>query len=123
MRLLASLVILGAAFAALLITPVESRLFGLDHQAFAGAAALAALLVFLLARTRASDLARVVGSALVWAALLVALTGVYAYRFEAADFFGRITSELMPSEPEVGTRRRGDRQSPIERRVFRRGES
>ena len=102
MRLLASLVILGAAFAALLITPVESRLFGLDHQAFAGAAALAALLVFLLApdagvRSRAGG-----RSALVWAALLVALTGVYAYRFEAADFFGRITSELMPSEPEVG---------------------
>ena len=101
MRLVAPLVVLGAALAALLMTPAESRLLGLDHHAFAGAAALAALLVFLLARTRASDLARVVGSALVWAALLVALTGVYARRFEAADFFGRIASELMPSEPEV----------------------
>ena len=38
----------------------------------------------------------------VWAALLVALTGAYAYRFEAADFLGRVAAELLPSEPQVG---------------------
>jgi aspartyl protease family protein len=30
------------------------------------------------------------------------LAGVYAYRFEAADFLDRMTAELMPSEPMVG---------------------
>ena len=60
------------------------------------------MLVFVLTSTRAADLARVIGSAAVWAALLVALTGAYAYRFEAADFLGRVAAELLPSEPEVG---------------------
>jgi aspartyl protease family protein len=34
--------------------------------------------------------------------VLVALTGAYTYRFEAADFLGRVASELLPSEPQVG---------------------
>jgi hypothetical protein len=37
-----------------------------------------------------------------WAALRIALTGVYAYRFEASEIVGRITGELFPSEPQVG---------------------
>ena len=36
-----------------------------------------------------------------WALLLIALTGVYAYRFEASAIVGRITGELLPSEPQV----------------------
>ena len=48
---------------------------------------------------RPSDVARVVSSVAVWAALFVALTGVYAYRYEAADFVDRVTAELIPSEP------------------------
>jgi aspartyl protease family protein len=91
MRLFAPLLILGAAVAVLLLTP-----------AFAATAALSALLVSILSWTRAADLARVVGSVAIWAALMIALTGAYAYRYEAADFFGRVASELMPSEPQVG---------------------
>ena len=34
--------------------------------------------------------------------LLIALTGVYAYRFEVSDIAGRIAGELFPSEPQVG---------------------
>jgi aspartyl protease family protein len=34
--------------------------------------------------------------------LLIALTGVYAYRFEASDIVGRIAGEFFPSEPQVG---------------------
>jgi hypothetical protein len=48
MRLLAPLIILGAALAALLLTPAATPILGLAHQAFAGAATLTALLVYLL---------------------------------------------------------------------------
>jgi aspartyl protease family protein len=102
MRLLAPLLILCGAFAVLLVTPAGTPILGLDHQAFAGAAALAAILIWFLSRTRAADLTRVVGSVAVWAMLLLALVGAYSYRFEATDFLGRVASELMPSEPEVG---------------------
>jgi len=102
MRVLAPLLILGAALAALLLTPAGTPILGLDHQAFAGAAALAALLVYLLRWTRVSDIARATGSLALWAMVLVALTGAYTYRFEAADFLGRVASELLPSEPQVG---------------------
>lgn len=102
MRLLLPLVILAAALVALLLTPAETRLFDLDHQGFAGAAGLVALLMYLLTWTRPADYARALGSIAVWAVALVALTGAYAYRFEAADFLGRVASELMPSEPQVG---------------------
>ena len=33
---------------------------------------------------------------------MIALTGVYAYRFEASDIVGRIAGEFFPSEPQVG---------------------
>ena len=102
MRVLAPLLVLGAALAALLLTPAGTPILGLDHQAFAGAAALAALLVYLLRWTRGSDIARATGSLALWAMVLVALTGAYTYRFEAADFLGRVASELLPSEPQVG---------------------
>ena len=102
MRLLAPLLILGAALAALVLTPAGTPILGLAHQAFAGAAALTALLVYLLRWTRASDIARATGSLALWAMVLLALTGAYTYRFEAADFLGRVASELLPSEPQVG---------------------
>jgi aspartyl protease family protein len=102
MRLIAPVAILGAALAVVFMTPAGTRVFGLDHQALVGSAALLALLVSIVSWTRAADLARVIGSVAVWAALLVVLTGAYAYRFEAADFLGRVASELMPSEPQVG---------------------
>ncbi len=37
-----------------------------------------------------------------WALLFIALTGVYAYRFEASAIVERIAGELFPSEPQVG---------------------
>jgi len=101
-RFVAPLFILAAAVVALVATPAEARIFGLDHRQLAAAAALVALLVSLTQGTRAADLARVLGSVAVWAVLIAALTGVYAYRFEASDFLGRLAGELMPSEPQVG---------------------
>lgn len=101
-RLVVPLLILAAAVIALVATPAEARILGLDHRQLAAAAALVSLLVYLTQWTRAADLARVLGSVAVWAAILVALTGVYAYRFEASDFLGRLAGELMPSEPQVG---------------------
>ena len=70
-----------------------------------------------LRSARPSDVARIVSAAAVWAALLIALTGVYAYRYEASDIAERIAGELFPSEPEVGQRRGGDRQSAARRRI------
>jgi aspartyl protease family protein len=88
------------------MTPPQTTLLGLDQRRFASAAIGAAILLWLvLSRVRSarpSDIARMVTSVAIWAALLIALTGVYAYRFEASDIVGRIAGELFPSEPEVG---------------------
>jgi aspartyl protease family protein len=35
-------------------------------------------------------------------ALILGLTGVYAYRFEAEDFAQRLMGELFPGEPQIG---------------------
>jgi aspartyl protease family protein len=106
MRLLGPFAVLAAALAVLLMTPPQSTLLGLDHQAFASAAiglsVLLALLVPALHSARAGDVARIIGAAATWAVLLIALTGVYAYRFEVSDFASRLAGELFPSEPEVG---------------------
>ena len=102
MSLVAPLLILGAALAALLLTPADAPLFGLDHQEFAGMAMGVALLVTFVARMRASNVARLLGSVAAWVAIVVLITGAYAYRYEAAEFFGRVATELMPSEPQVG---------------------
>jgi aspartyl protease family protein len=102
MRLILPLVILAAAVAALTLTPADARIAGLDHRTLAAGAGLAALLAYLVAGARPSDIARMVSSLAVWGLLLALLAGVYAYRFEAADFIDRMTAELMPSEPAVG---------------------
>ena len=106
MRFIVPVAVLAVAAAALLMTPPQTTLLGLDHRRFASAAIGAAILLWLvlsrLRSARPSDIARMVTSAAIWAALLIALTGVYAYRFEASDIVGRIAGELFPSEPEVG---------------------
>ena len=106
MRFIVPVAVLAVAAAALLMTPPQTTLLGLDHRRFASAAIGASILLWLvlsrLRSARPSDIARKVTSATIWAALLIALTGVYAYRFEASDIVGRIAGELFPSEPEVG---------------------
>jgi aspartyl protease family protein len=106
MRFILPIGVLAVALAALLITPPQSTLLGLDHRRFASAAIGVAILLWLvlgrLRSARPSDIARIVTAAAIWTALLVALTGVYAYRFEASEIVGRIAGELFPSEPEVG---------------------
>ena len=106
MRFILPVAVLAVAAAALLMTPPQSTLLGLDHRRFASAAIGAAILLWLvlsrLRSARPSDIARMVTSVAIWAALLIALTGVYAYRFDASDILGRIAGELFPSEPEVG---------------------
>jgi aspartyl protease family protein len=102
MRLALPLVILGVAAAALMLTPAEARIAGLNHGTLAGVAGCAALLAYYLVSVRPSDVARMVSSIAVWALLLAVLAGVYAYRYEASDFVDRMTEELMPSEPATG---------------------
>jgi len=106
MRFLIPVLVLAVASAALIMTPPHATLLGLDHRRFAGAAIGASLLLWFilggLRSARPSDVARVVSAAAIWAALLIALTGVYAYRFEASDIAGRIAGQFFPSEPQVG---------------------
>jgi aspartyl protease family protein len=106
MRFLVPVLVLAVASAALVMTPLHATLLGLDHRRFAGAAIGAAILLWLvlggLRSARPSDIARIVSAAAVWAALMIALTGVYAYRFEASDIAGRIAGQFFPSEPQVG---------------------
>jgi aspartyl protease family protein len=105
MRLILPGAVLAVALAALLLTPHDSPLFGLNHQQFASAAIGASLLLWLVISgwrsTRPSDIARLATAAMTWALLLIAVTGVYAYRFEASAIVGRIAGELLPSEPQV----------------------
>ena len=106
MRFLLPVSVLAVALAALLMTPPQSTLFGLDHQRFASAASGAAVVLWLvlsgLRSARPSDIARLATAVMTWALLLIALTGLYAYRFEASEIVSRITTELFPSEPQVG---------------------
>jgi len=102
MRLVLPLAILAVAAVALVTTPARVPIAGLDHSAFAGTATLTALLAYILIGARRSDIARMASSLVVWAALIAALAGVYAYRFEAADILDRVTGELLPGEPQVG---------------------
>jgi aspartyl protease family protein len=105
MRFILPVAVLCAAWAALIMTPHDSLLFGLSRQQFASAAIGVSLLIWLvmsgLRSARPSDIARLATAAMTWALLLIALTGIYAYRFEASEIFGRITGELLPSEPQV----------------------
>ena len=105
MRFILPVAALAVAIAALLMTPHDTRLFGLSHQQFASAAIGVSLLLWLvlsgLRSARPSDIARLATAAMTWALLLIAVTGVYAYRFEASAIVGRITGELLPSEPQV----------------------
>jgi len=106
MRFLVPVLVLAVASAALIMSPPHATLLGLDHRRFADAAIGASLLLWLvlggLRSARPSDIARIVSAAAIWAALLIALTGVYAYRFEASDIAGRIAGQFFPSEPQVG---------------------
>ena len=105
MRFILPVAALAVTLAALLMTPHDTRLFGLSHQQFASAAIGVSLLLWLalsgLRSARPSDIARLATAAMTWALLLIAVTGVYAYRFEASAIVGRITGELLPSEPQV----------------------
>ena len=101
MRLIVPLAIIGAALAALFMTPDDAAILGLDHREFASFAMGGALLVALLGWTRRTDVGRVLGSAVVWTAATLALMGAYAYRYEAADVFSRVAGELMPAEPQT----------------------
>jgi aspartyl protease family protein len=105
MRFILPVAVLAVACGALLLTPHESPLFGLNHQQFASAAiGLALVLWLVLSRVRSarpSDIARLATAAMTWALLLIVVTGIYAYRFEAFAIVGRITGELLPSEPQV----------------------
>ncbi len=102
MRLVLPLAVLAAAVVILLLAPPDATIAGLDRREVASVAALVALLAYYLANARRSDLARMVSSLAVWAMLFALLAGVYAYRYDAADFIDRMTAELMPSEPVVG---------------------
>jgi aspartyl protease family protein len=100
------LALIGAALVALLAVPEGTPLLGLDHASFARAAFAVALVVWLALvgarRAGAAGLARALGGAAVWAAIILGLTGAYAYRFEAAEFAQRLMAELFPGEPQIG---------------------
>ena len=106
MRHLLPIVLLALAALALLLTPADVLIFGLDHARFAQAALGGGLIFWLLLggpwRLGRANIGRAVGGALTWAILMVALTGLYAYRFEFTDLADRVIAELNPSEPQVG---------------------
>jgi aspartyl protease family protein len=106
MRHLLPIALLAAAAVALGLTPADSPILGLDHGRFAQAGLAGALLVWLLLggpwRLSRADLGRALGGVLTWAALTIALTGLYAYRFEFTNLADRVIAELHPIEPLVG---------------------
>src|SRR5208282_1436722 len=106
MAIVVPLALLAAALVALLTVPAQTPILGLDHGGFAGAAFGVAFLAWMSLRwTRRaglSALARALGGAAIWTAILIGLVGVYAYRFEVSDVADRVMAELFASEPEVG---------------------
>jgi aspartyl protease family protein len=100
------LALLGATLVVLLAVPEGTPLLGLDHASFARAAFAVAFIVWLTLagarRVGAAGFVRVLGGAAAWAAIILGLTGVYAYRFEAAEFAQRLMGELFPGEPQIG---------------------
>jgi aspartyl protease family protein len=97
--------LLAAALIALVAVPAETPLLGLDHGSFARAAVALALLAWLILtgarRAGPAALARIFSGAAIWAAIIVGLVGVYAYRFEFADIADRVMAELSPGDPQV----------------------
>lgn len=106
MVVLVPLAILAAALIALVVSPAQTPLLGLDHPSFARAAFGAAFVAWLLfvggRRAGAAGLARAVSAGALWAAIIIGLTGVYAYRFEVSDIADRVMAEFLPGEPQVG---------------------
>jgi aspartyl protease family protein len=100
------LALIAAALAALLAMPQGTLILGLDHASFARAAFAIALVAWLglagARRAGAEGVARVLSSAAVWAVILLGAIGVYAYRFEAAEFAQRLMDEFFPGEPQIG---------------------
>ena len=100
------LALLGATLVVLLAVPEGTPLLGLDHASFARAAFAGAFLVWLALagarRAGAAGLVRLVSGAAAWTAIILGLTGAYAYRFEAAEFAQRLMGELFPGEPQIG---------------------
>jgi aspartyl protease family protein len=105
-RLIAPLALLVFAGIALFGAPPDTPILGLDHARFGQAATGAAILLWLLLsgmrRAGAGDISRALAGAMTWAMMIVALTGLYAYRFEFSDLAGRVMGELNPSEPTIG---------------------
>jgi aspartyl protease family protein len=106
MRHIPPIALLAVAALALVLTPAETPILGLDHGRFMQAAVGAALVLWILfsGRWRFGPLpiGRALGGALAWAALMVALTGLYAYRFEFTDLADRVIAELNPGEAQIG---------------------
>lgn len=106
MRHVLPIVLLALAALALLVMPADAPIFGLDHARFAQGALAGALIFWLLLggpwRLGRANIGRAVGGALTWVALMIALTGLYAYRFEFTDLADRVIAELNPGEPQVG---------------------
>jgi aspartyl protease family protein len=100
------LALLGATLVVLLVVPEGTPLLGLDHARFARAAFAVAFLVWLALagarRAGAAGFARALGGAVAWTAIILGLTGAYAYRFEASEFAQRLMGELFPGEPQIG---------------------
>jgi aspartyl protease family protein len=100
------LALLGATLVVLLVVPEGTPLLGLDHASFARAAFAVAFVAWLalagVRRAGAAGFLRVLSGAAIWAAIILGLTGAYAYRFEAAEFAQRLVGELFPGEPQIG---------------------
>ena len=120
------LALLGATLVVLLAVPEGTPLLGLDHASFARAAFAVAFVVWLALagarRAGAAGLARVLGGAAAWAAIILGLTGAYAYRFEAAEFAAAADGRVVPRRTADRRGRRGDRQPPPRRRIRRAGD-
>jgi aspartyl protease family protein len=106
MRHILPIALLAAAAFGLYAIPADTPILGLDHARFAQAALAGALFVWLLLggpwRLGRPNIGRALASAVTWAALMIALTGLYAYRFEFSDLADRVIAELNPTEPLVG---------------------
>jgi len=99
-----AIVLLGAAV--LVFFHGQGELAGLPADQFASLIAASALLLMILSwvvQEFRGQWTRGVQAVLFWAALMLALAGLYGYRDELHDVASRLISDMAPGEPAVGS--------------------
>ncbi|MCG6122267.1 MAG: TIGR02281 family clan AA aspartic protease [Microvirga sp.] len=95
-----------AGIAILAFTYGQREIVGLEPDQFARVTGLAAMLLFLAGSVfggRRGQFGDALRALVIWAAIFVALLGLYVYRFEMEAVFGRVVDGVIPGRTTVSS--------------------